>query len=182
VADEPAPVPSAGEVTVGTAASVIDVGPLRLDLVAILDPDRALARAGFHAGEQSLATWMEAAAWAGPRAGGGRTLVQTRRPGHPAIQALIRWEPLPSLRAEGLRRTEAGLPPGRCAFRVVGSADLLERLPAGVADVVLTTSHQRGTLCLLTVAPDDLRPFGSAMRSLAAEGVVDRVEAEPQLE
>jgi primosomal protein N' (replication factor Y) len=174
-------VPSVDCVTVGTAASVVDVGPLRLDLVAILDPDRALARAGLHAGEQSLATWMEAAAWAGPRGGGGRTLVQTRHPGHAAVQALIRWEPLAFLRAEGARRADAGLAPGRCAFRVVGSPELPQRLPGELADVVLVTSGERGTLCLLTVAPGDLRAFGTALRSLAAEGVVHRVEAEPQL-
>src|SRR4029077_8855288 len=54
-------------VEVGTAAMVKDLGPKRVDLVAILDPDRALTRAGIHAGEQALATWMEAAAWAGPK-------------------------------------------------------------------------------------------------------------------
>jgi primosomal protein N' (replication factor Y) len=175
------PGPTVGAVTVGTAASVIDVGPLRLDLVAILDPDRALARAGLHAGERSLATWMEAAAWAGPRGGGGRVLVQTRRPGHPAIQALVRWEPDPYLRAEAHRRAEAGLPAGRPVFRVIGSADLPDRMRAAGADVVLVTSDELGTLCLVTVASRDLRQFGTVVRALASEGVAERVEAEPQL-
>jgi primosomal protein N' (replication factor Y) len=174
-------IPVAGVVTVGTAASVRDVGPLRLDLVAILDPDRALSRAGMHSGEQSLATWMEAAAWGGPRGGGGRTLVQSRHPGHPAIQALVRWEPVPYLRGEAERRAEAGLPPGRPVFRVAGAPDLPERLRPTGADILLVTSHERGTLCLVTVAAPDLRAFGLAVRALAAEGVVDRVEAEPQL-
>src|SRR5207247_7725309 len=57
--------PGPGRVVVGTAAAVKDVGDLRLDLVAILDPDRAMARPGLAAGPQALATWMEAAAWAG---------------------------------------------------------------------------------------------------------------------
>ena len=71
--------------------------------------------------------------------------------------------------------------PGRCAFRVIGSEDLERRLPHDLADVVLATSGGRGTLCLVTVAPGDLRAFGAAIRSLAAEGAVRRVEAEPQL-
>ena len=89
----PPPVPGPGRVLAGAAAAVKDVGAPDLDLVAVLDPDRALARPGVHAGEQALATWMEASAWARPRGQGGRVLVQTRRPGHPALQALVRWDP-----------------------------------------------------------------------------------------
>ena len=72
-------------------------------------------------GEQALATWMEAAAWAGRRDGGGRVLVQTRHPGHPAVQALVRWEPEPFLLREARARSEAGFPPGHPVFRVIGS-------------------------------------------------------------
>src|SRR5439155_24407460 len=106
------PRPRQGRILVGTATAVGDVGAVRLDLVAILDPDRALSRPGLHAGERALATWMESAAWAGPRASGGRVLAQTRSPGHPAIQALIRWEPVPFLEAEAARRSDAGFAPG----------------------------------------------------------------------
>src|SRR5439155_26563242 len=102
--DGGAPSPGGGRLIVGTASAVKDAAVPRLDLVAILDPDRALARPGLHAAEQALATWREAAAWAGPRGGGGRVLVQTRRPAHPAIQALVRWEPVPFLREEAARR------------------------------------------------------------------------------
>src|SRR5205823_8034905 len=112
--------PSPDRVTVGTAATVKDVGDLRLALVAVLDPDRALARPGLHAGEQAVATWMEAAAWAGPRAAGGRVLAHTRQPGSPAIQALVRWEPARFLEAEGRRRADAGFPPNHPVFRVEG--------------------------------------------------------------
>jgi len=125
-------VPTEGGVFVGTAAAVKDVGGLRLDLVAILDPDRALARPGLHAGEQALATWMEAAVWAGPKDGGGRVLVQTRRPGDPAVQGLIRWEPERFLRAEGRRRAEAGFPPNHPVFRVAGPP---RRAPRVIAPV-----------------------------------------------
>jgi primosomal protein N' len=166
---------------VATAAAVDDVGPVRLDVVAILDPDRALARPGIHSGEQALATWMEAAAWAGPRNGRGRVLVQTRHPGHPAIQALVRWDPLPFLAREGARRAEAGFPPGHPVFRVTGS-DGLERAlaSAGTTPVVSTTSPE-GTVCLVTVRPEALPDVRDKVLRLTALGVVNRVEAEPQL-
>jgi primosomal protein N' (replication factor Y) len=173
--------PGAGSVLVGTAAAVKDVGPAHLDLVAILDPDRALARPGIHAGEQSLATWMEAAAWAKPRAAGGRVLVQSRKAGHPAIQALVRWEPIPYLSAEGVRRSEAGFPPGHPVYRIAGRGDLAGALRAAGAHTVLSTSAESGTLCLVAVPPDRLDGFRREVLRLVAEGDVERVEAEPQL-
>jgi len=180
-AQGPHPVPGPDRVVVGTAATVKDVGPLALDLVAILDPDRALSRPGMRAGEQSLATWMEAAAWAAPRPSGGRVLVQTRRAGHPAIQALVRWEPVPFLRTEAARRREAGFPPGHPVFRVSGTSDLEGRLRSAGAATILTTVEEGGTLSLLAVRPDSLLDFRRAVLRLAAEGAVTRVEAEPQL-
>jgi primosomal protein N' (replication factor Y) (superfamily II helicase) len=184
------PRPRPGRVVVGTAAAVKDVGPVKLDLVAILDPDRALARAGMTAGEQALATWMEAAAWAGPRSGGGRVLAQSRRPGHPAIQALVRWDPVPFLLAEAKRRAEAGFPAGHPVFRMEGSEDLPPTLQSLGANVVVSapvdaaaegrSGHGR-TLCLVTVDQAGFDRFGREVRRLAADGVVERIEAEPQL-
>jgi primosomal protein N' (replication factor Y) len=184
------PRPALGRILVGTAAAVKDVGPIRLDLVAILDPDRALARVGVHAGEQALATWMEAAAWAGSRGTGGRVLVQSRRPGHPAIQALIRWDPAPFLMAEAERRREAGFPPGFPVFRIRGSTRLEQALRSFGAETVLTTgggqssdapTSEDRTLCLVALSPAGLDRFRHEVRRLAGEGIVERVEAEPQL-
>jgi primosomal protein N' (replication factor Y) len=173
--------PADGRLLVGTAASVKDHGKREVDLVAILDPDRALARAGLHAGEQALATWMEAAAWARPRAAGGRVLAQTRHPGHPAIQALVRWEPLPFLLAEGDRRREAGFPPNRAVFRISGSGGLEGRLREAGAIVIVATPAGDGEACLVAVAPERLAGFRDRVVRLAGEGVMERVEAEPQL-
>jgi primosomal protein N' (replication factor Y) len=178
---EAPPAPGAETILVGTAAAVKDIGPARLDLVAILDPDRALARAGVRAGERALATWMEAAVWAGARDGGGRVLVQTRRPAHAAIQALVRWDPVPFLRAEAARRAEAGFPPNHPVFRIAGD----DRLPGALRGTrpasMLTTAADGGTLCLVMVRPDDLPSFRRVVLRLAADGTVSRVEAEPQL-
>jgi primosomal protein N' (replication factor Y) (superfamily II helicase) len=179
--EEPPAVPGAGLVLVGTAAAVKEIGPRRLDLVAILDPDRALVRAGVHAGEQALATWMEAACWAGPRSGGGRVLLHTRHPGHPAIQALIRWEPGPFLAGQARSRTEAGFVPGHPVFRISGSGEIEQSLRAAGATSVLATAASGGTLCLVTVPPDGLDRFRQEVLLLASQGTVTRVEAEPQL-
>jgi primosomal protein N' (replication factor Y) len=186
------PPPAPDRLLVGTAAAVKDVGPVSVDLVAILDPDRALARAGVDAGAQALATWMEAAAWAGPRGDGGRVLVQTRRPGHPAVQALVRWDPVPYLRAEAGRRTEAGFPPRSGVFRVRGSEALPDALRAAGAETVLSTvattslpgtgpAIQGLTLCLVAVPPTGIDRFRKEVRRLAIEGTVERVEAEPHV-
>jgi primosomal protein N' (replication factor Y) (superfamily II helicase) len=173
--------PGAGSVLVATAAAVKDVGPLRLDLVAIVDPDRALRRAGVHAGEQALATWMEAAAWAGPRSGNGRVLLHTRLQSHPAIQALIRWEPIQFLTAQAHARAEAGFTAGHPVFRISGSANLEEALRTAGADTILTTSVPTGTLCLVTVQPDGRTRFREEVLRLVSAGAVMRVEAEPQI-
>jgi primosomal protein N' (replication factor Y) len=173
--------PDAESVLVGTAAAVGDVGDVRLDLVAILDPDRALLRAGVRAGEQALATWSEASAWAGPRGGGGRVLLQTRRQGHPAIQALIRWDPSRFLLKEAERRAEAGFPPHDPVFRVEGGAGLADNLPAAAVRTLLSTTEGPRTVCLVAVRPEALGGFRREILRLAADGALSRVEAEPQL-
>jgi primosomal protein N' (replication factor Y) (superfamily II helicase) len=179
----PLPVPGVGRVVVGTAASVKELGPTRLDLVAILDPDRALTRAGLHSGEQALATWMEAASWAGPRKDGGRVLMQTRHPGHPAIQALVRWDPVAFLMREALRRREAGFAAGHPVFRVDGPDGLENALASGPArpETLLATAGVGGTVCLVAVSPGDLSAFRELILRLAGDGRVTRVQAEPQL-
>lgn len=172
--------PGPERVVVGTAAAVNDLGPLGLDLVAVLDPDRALARPGVHSGERALATWMEAAAWAGPRGSGARALAQTRHPGHPAIQALIRWDPLAYLLGEAEQRARAGFPPGHPVFRIEGGARLSESLATAPIETVLTSSGQGGQVCLVAVRPGDLDSFRQVVLELVDSGVVTRVEAEPQ--
>jgi len=177
------PEPGAGRIVVGGPEIVADVVPPPLDVVGVLDPDRALARPGLRAGEQALATWMEAAAWAGPRDGGGRVLVQTRHPGHPAVQALVRWDPEPFLLREARARSEAGFPPGHPVFRVTGSATLPEALASapGAPRVIDVPGPEGRTVCLVTIRPEDVAAFREHVVGLAVDGTVERVEAEPHL-
>jgi primosomal protein N' (replication factor Y) (superfamily II helicase) len=180
-AGEEATPPAPGRVVVGTAAAVKDFGPRRISLVAVLDPDRARRRAGLGAPEQALAMWMEASAWAGPRDGGGRVLIQTAEPADAAIQALIRWDPGHFHRAERVRRTDAGFPPGFPVFRVTGSPGLADALAALEPVTLLTSSAEGQTVCLVTLRPNGISRFRERVIDWAQEGTVTRVEAEPQL-
>jgi primosomal protein N' (replication factor Y) len=154
---------------------------VRVGLVAILDADRGRRRAGLSAPAQTLATWMEAAVWAGPRGGGGRVLVQTRDTSDPAVQALIRWDPWHLHRSDRARREEAGFPPGFPVFRVTGGPELPAAL-AELAPVQLLESRSEGeAVCLLTLRPEAVARFRERARTWAERGVVTRVEAEPQI-
>jgi primosomal protein N' (replication factor Y) len=180
VGDGAQPIPGPGRIVVGTVATVEDVGPLRL-VVGILDPDRALARSDLGAAEQVLAVWMEAAAWAGPKRARGRVLVQTRHPGGAAIQALVRWDPLPYLLHAAEDRARAGFPVDHPTFRLDGIADagLADALRALGVTTLLETAGPTGTVCLVAIPPGSLMGFRSGVLDLVASGVVTRVEAEP---
>jgi primosomal protein N' (replication factor Y) len=173
--------PGKGSVVVGTAAAVKDMGPQRVPFVAILDPDRAGRRSGLGAAGQALATWMEAAAWAGPRDDGGRVLVQTRDSSDPAIQALVRWDPWHLHRAEAKRRADAGFPVGCPVFRVTGSPDLERGLAELLPMHLLTTTLGGQTVSLVTLRPEAVPRFRERVLAWAGDGTVERVEAEPQL-
>ena len=163
---------------VGGAEDVRDAGPLDLDLVAILDADRAGRRPGLGAMERALAVWMESAGWARPR---GRVIVQTREPSNPAVQALVAGNPSRFHHHDLARRVEAGFPAGAPVFRVVGDATLAQELRALRPITLLESPGPERTVCLLAVRPGDVPSFGRAMRDLAVRTVVERVEAEPHL-
>jgi primosomal protein N' (replication factor Y) (superfamily II helicase) len=170
--------PAQGEVLVGGAEAVRDFGPLALDLVGILDADLASRRAGLASSERALATWMEAAAWAGPR---GRVIVQTRQPGDPAVQALVAGNPRRFYRTELPRRADAGFPAGWPVFRVTGGQDVAGALDALGPRTMLVSGGGDETVCLLALDPGKVQGFGRTVRDLAERGIVTRVEAEPHL-
>jgi primosomal protein N' (replication factor Y) len=171
--------PSAGgEVLVGGADAVRDLGVAALDLVAILDADLATRRPGLTARERALAIWMEAVGWARPS---GSAIVQATHPGDPAVQALVRGSPDRFHERERARRAAAGFPVGAPVFRVIGTDEVEREVAAHEPITSLVTSLGGRTVCLLALEPDRVPAFGEAMRRLAAAGVVERVEAEPHL-
>jgi hypothetical protein len=170
--------PADGEVLVGWADDVRDLGPAALDLVGILDADLAERRAGLASRERSLATWFEAAGWARPA---GRVIVQATRGGDPAVQALVRGNPDRFHADEARRRSRAGFPVGAAVFRVAGDASAIERIEALEPITLLVSGSAPHLVCLLALDPDGVDAFGATMRELAAAGAVERVEAEPHL-
>jgi primosomal protein N' (replication factor Y) (superfamily II helicase) len=170
-----------GEIVIGGAEEVHDLGTGNLDLVAILDVDLAARRPGMAARERALAVWMEAVGWARPH---GRAIVQASDPSDPAVQALVRGAAARFHERERGRREEAGFPVGAPVFRVAGTRALTEELAALEPITLLTTTDpldEERAVCLLALAPDRVPAFGTLMRELAPRGVVERVEADPHL-
>jgi primosomal protein N' (replication factor Y) len=175
---EPARLPAEDEILVGGPDDVRDLGSGDLDLVAILDADLADRRPGLAARQRSLATWMEAVGWARPR---GRAIVQASNPADPIVQALVRGNPDRFHSDEMRRRREAGLPVGAAVFRVTGTGDLeTEMRPFDPSTLLVSVSEGR-TVCLLALDSERVGEFGRRLRELAADGVVERVDAEPHL-
>jgi primosomal protein N' (replication factor Y) (superfamily II helicase) len=170
--------PRAREVLVGGPDDVRDLEAGGLDLVAIVDADASARRPGLAGRERTLSTWMEAAGWARPS---GRVIVQSTQPGDPIIQALVRGNPDRFLAEERRRRAEAGFPVDAAVFRVIGRANLATEVDAlGPRTALISTLGDR-TVCLLALEPERVGAFGDAMRRLAVDGAVERVEAEPHL-
>ncbi|MBA2438530.1 MAG: hypothetical protein H0V52_09305, partial [Acidimicrobiia bacterium] len=103
-----APDLSAVPILVGTEA-VLHRG-LRPDVVAFLDLDAELLAPRYRAGEEALALVARAARMLGPRAAGGRLVLQTRLPGHEVVQAALHADPGRVAAAEGTRRAALHFP------------------------------------------------------------------------
>ncbi len=168
----------AGEILIGGPEAVRDLGPAGLELVAVLDADLAARRPGLTAQERALAVWMEAAGWARPT---GRVIVQSSHPSDPAVQALVRGNADRFHARERERRAAAGFPVGAPTFRVEGNAELPAALPEHEPITSLVTELGGRTVCLLALQAARVPAFGKAMRTLAAAGVVERVEADPHI-
>jgi primosomal protein N' (replication factor Y) len=100
--------------------------------VVLLDTWLALARPDLRTDEEALRRWLGAAGLAAP----GASVVAVGDPAHPALQALVRWDPAGFARREAAARSEAHLPPaGRLATITgeLGAVDdaltLLDRPP-----------------------------------------------------
>jgi primosomal protein N' (replication factor Y) len=104
----------------------------RYGAVLLLDAAALLARPTLRAGEEALRRWMTAAAMVEPAADGGRVIVVAEA-SLPAVQALIRWDPVGHARAELAARTELGFPPAVRMAALDGAPEALADLeiPAG---------------------------------------------------
>jgi primosomal protein N' (replication factor Y) len=124
--------PATAGVYVGTEA-VLHRLP-RADTVAFLDVDAELLAPRYRAAEQAMALLVRAARLTGPRAGGGRILVQTFLPRHEVVQAALLADPGRLVEGELARRRLLELPPFAALATVTGAgsaavADALRAVP-----------------------------------------------------
>jgi primosomal protein N' (replication factor Y) len=90
--------------------------------VAFLDLDAELLAPRYRAAEEALALLARAARVVGPRAGGGRLLLQTRLPDHEVVAAALHADPSRVAEAEAPRRAALGFPPAAAVAAVSGAA------------------------------------------------------------
>lgn len=101
--------------------------------VVVLDTWLSLARDDLRAAEEALRRWLNAAALVRP----GGHVVAVGDPAHPALQALVRWDPTGFARREAKERSQAHLPPAARLATVTGDLGALDDvlhlvdLPAG---------------------------------------------------
>ncbi|MDX1620207.1 MAG: hypothetical protein R3320_04405 [Nitriliruptorales bacterium] len=105
-------VPPAPAVLVMTRGSVLDAPPGLVGAVVLPDIDGQLRRPTLDAAEDTLRLSMQLASWtAGSAVTPHPVVVQSREPGHHAIQALVRWDPGGFWRAEAALRRPLRFPP-----------------------------------------------------------------------
>lgn len=116
--------------------------------VVLLDTWLSLARDDMRAAEEALRRWLNAAALARP----GGHVVAVGDPAHPALQALVRWDPPGFARREADERAQAHLPPAARMATVTGDLGALD-------DVLHLLDLPEGAEVLGPV-PVDLRDSG----------------------
>jgi primosomal protein N' (replication factor Y) len=90
--------------------------------VVILDTWLSLARDDLRVAEEALRRWLNAAAMVRP----GGHVVAVGDPAHPALQALVRWDPAGFARREAEERAQAHLPPAARMATVTGDLGALD--------------------------------------------------------
>ena len=121
--------PAAAGVYVGTEAALHRVD--RADTVAFLDFDREILAPRYRAAEQAMALLVRAARLVGPRARGGRILIQTFQARHEVVQAALHADPGRLVKGERERRQMLGLPPFGAYAEIsgAGSDDFVASIP-----------------------------------------------------
>jgi primosomal protein N' (replication factor Y) len=118
----------------------------------LLDGWVLLGRADLRAAEEALRRWLNAAALVRNAGSGGRLVVMADSAA-PAVQALVRWDPIGFAERELAERAELGFPP---AMRVAG----LSGTSAAIAELLSIAQLPAGAIVLGPVP---------AVRAAAAE-------------
>jgi primosomal protein N' (replication factor Y) len=167
-------------VLIGTEAVLHRVEPRpsgSTSLVVFLDFDGELLAPRFRAGEQALWLVVRAARLVGPRAAGGRVLVQTRLPRHEVIEAAVRADPGHLADAERPRRRLLALPPFASLARLTGDPPALAAAAGALrACGVGVSSGTDGAVLVRAGSAEDLSDGLAA--ALAAGRPAGRLRAE----
>jgi len=107
-------------VVVGTEAALFRIPTA--EVVVFLDFDQELLAPRYRASEEALALLVRASRIVGPRAGGGRVIVQTRLPQHEVVQAALTADPTRVTSAERTRRELLGYPPAKAMALISGAS------------------------------------------------------------
>jgi primosomal protein N' (replication factor Y) len=110
-------VPEPPAIVVTTRGSVSFERPADVGVVIIPDLDALVRRPRLDASEDALRLALTAGAWT------GEVIVQTGEPAHPALQALIRWDPGGFWKAEAATRAELRFPPAASSVRIETADD-----------------------------------------------------------
>lgn len=100
-----------GDILVGTQLLAKGHDFPNLTLVCVLNADSALLSTDYRSAERLFATLAQVGGRSGRREQPGEVLVQTRYPGHPMFQALIRHDYAGFAEAQLAEREGAGFPP-----------------------------------------------------------------------
>lgn len=149
-------------------------------LVGVVDADTALHLPDFRAAERTFQLLAQVAGRAGRGPKGGKVLVQTRNPGHPALQFAARHDTEGFLEAEADNRRAPPYPPATSLVNVVVSGEV-EGRTAGEAARVADWLHalvaaQRLPLSILGPAPCPLTRIKARWRwHLLIKGPVEEI-------
>ena len=110
-----------GRAVAGTEA-LLHQPPPNVGVIAFVDFDQELMAPRYRASEQAMALLARAARILGPRANGGRLIVQTRNPHHRVLDAVVQADPGRMVDEERAKRRELGFPPSTAMAEVSGAA------------------------------------------------------------
>jgi primosomal protein N' (replication factor Y) len=149
-------------------------------LVGVVDADTALHLPDFRASERTFQLLAQVAGRAGRGPKGGKVLVQTRNPDHPALQYAARHDTEGFLEYEGGIRREPPYPPEISLLNVVVSGDAeagTVREAARVADwLTALIDSQNLPLTILGPAPCPLTRVKARWRwHLLVKGPVEEI-------
>jgi primosomal protein N' (replication factor Y) len=138
----------------------------RLTLVGVLNADGGIFSSDYRASEHSFAQLQQVAGRAGRAGLPGEVLIQTRYPGHPLYQALVKHDYPGFARSLLAERREAGFPP--FVFEAVLRAESDDAARAmRFLSAAIEAAPPRGAISVFDPAPMSLARLAGAERAQA---------------